>query len=251
MILCVDIGNTSIKCGFYDDEKMVDFFAIDSSRERSSYQYSAILNTFIKDSFEIDGAIISSVVPSLTTTLKLALQSFVKGKILILNKNLKTKLPIKIDNPNELGSDLLAGAIGAKMKYEPPFVVADLGTATKLYVVSKEGFFIGVIIGAGMDVSLKALVDKTSLLLETPLEAPSKIIGKNTKDSIQSGIVYGQAYMISEFARRIENELGYNLTRVLTGGFSNIIKQEVVCFNHEPNLVLDGLYHIYKMNIER
>ena len=110
------------------------------------------------------------------------------------------------------------------------------------------GNYIGGIITSGMEVSMKALDQSTSLLLEVPLISPKKIIGKNTKDSIQSGIVYGQAYMISEFARRMEQELGYKLERVLTGGFSKEIKDRVVCFHDEENLVLDGLYKIYHLN---
>lgn len=99
-----------------------------------------------------------------------------------------------------------------------------------------------------MEVSLKALVQNTSQLLETPIKAPENIIGKNTKDSIQSGIVYGQAYMVSEFARRIEKELGYELNRVLTGGYADRIKNEIVCYNYDPYLVLRGLNHIYQIN---
>ena len=144
--------------------------------------------------------------------------------------------------------DLLCGAVGAISKYSFPLVVADLGTATKMYVVDKDGNYIGGIITSGMEVSMKALDQSTSLLLEVPLISPKKIIGKNTKDSIQSGIVYGQAYMISEFARRMEQELGYKLERVLTGGFSKEIKDQVVCFHYEENLVLDGLYKIYHLN---
>ena len=250
MILCVDVGNTNIKCGIYYEKKLQSFFVIDTNKERSSFQYKVLFEQFLKD-FKITGAIISSVVPLLTNIIKNSLINIVEGEIFILNRNLKTKLPIKIDNPNELGADLLAGSIGAINKYSYPLIVADLGTATKLYVVSKEGAFIGCVITAGMDASLKALINKTSQLMEVSIEAPQHILGKNTKTSMQSGIVYGQAYMISEFARRIEKELGYSLNRVLTGGFSSIIKNEVICFNFEPYLVLDGLFNIYQMNIGR
>lgn len=143
---------------------------------------------------------------------------------------------------------MVVGAVAAKKKYGYPVVVADLGTATKVYVIDKEGSFIGCSITAGMESQLDALVSKTSLLHEVTIEAPEKIIGKNTKDSLQSGIVYGQAYMINEFARRIEAELGYKVERILTGGYSSIIKNEIVCFHYEENLNLEGLYYIYLIN---
>ena len=246
MILCLDCGNTSIKIGLFKNDTLIKVYTLKTDRNKSSDEYALSISGLIKQ--KIDGAIISSVVPLLTLILKDAIKSCFNVDALILGKKIKTKLPIKIDNPSELGSDMLAGAIGAKAIVPFPFIVADLGTATKLYVVDKKGDFIGGIITAGMQISLKALVGNTAQLLETPIVAPNKIVGTNTKDSIQSGIVFGQAYLVSEFARRIEKELGYELNRVVTGGFSKEIKDEIVCFHYEPYLVLKGLYNIYKIN---
>ena len=246
MILCLDCGNTRIKIGLFEGNELKKSLSIKTDRTRSSDEYAISFSSLIKQ--EVTGAIISSVVPLLTDTIFYALKTAFNVNALVVSKKLKTKLPIKTDNPVEVGSDLIAGAIGARLSTPLPFIVADLGTATKLYVIDKNGAFIGAIITAGMEVSLKALVQNTSQLLETPIEAPSKIIGKNTKDSIQSGIVYGQAYMVSEFARRIEKELGYELNRVLTGGFADRIKDEIVCYNYDPYLVLRGLNYIYQIN---
>ena len=246
MILCLDCGNTRIKIGLFEGNELKKSLSIKTDRTRSSDEYAMSFSSLIKQ--EVTGAIISSVVPLLTDTIFYALKTAFNVNALVVSKKLKTKLPIKTDNPVEVGSDLIAGAIGARLSTPLPFIVADLGTATKLYVIDKNGAFIGAIITAGMEISLKALVQNTSQLLETPIEAPSKIIGKNTKDSIQSGIVYGQAYMVSEFARRIEKELGYELNRVLTGGFADRIKDEIVCYNYDPYLVLRGLNYIYQIN---
>ena len=246
MILCLDCGNTRIKIGLFEGNELKKSLSIKTDRTRSSDEYAISFSSLIKQ--EVTGAIISSVVPLLTDTIFYALKTAFNVNALVVSKKLKTKLPIKTDNPVEVGSDLIAGAIGARLSTPLPFIVADLGTATKLYVIDKNGAFIGAIITAGMEISLKALVQNTSQLLETPIEAPSKIIGKNTKDSIQSGIVYGQAYMVSEFARRIEKELGYELNRVLTGGFADRIKDEIVCYNYDPYLVLRGLNYIYQIN---
>ncbi|MBQ9266048.1 MAG: type III pantothenate kinase [Bacilli bacterium] len=246
MILCLDCGNTRIKIGLFEGNELKKSLSIKTDRTRSSDEYAISFSSLIKQ--EVTGAIISSVVPLLTDTIFYALKTAFNVNALVVSKKLKTKLPIKTDNPVEVGSELIAGAIGARLSTPLPFIVADLGTATKLYVIDKNGAFIGAIITAGMEVSLKALVQNTSQLLETPIEAPSRIIGKNTKDSIQSGIVYGQAYMVSEFARRIEKELGYELNRVLTGGFADRIKDEIVCYNYDPYLVLRGLNYIYQIN---
>lgn len=247
MILVIDIGNTLIKLGLFNGDSLKSVFKINTNRSFSSDEYSREISTMLNEK-EISGAIISSVVPLLTNCLKNAIKKVYKIEPLIVSKNLKTRLPIKIDNPSELGSDLLCGAIGALKKVKAPLVVADLGTATKMYVIDKNGALIGGMITSGMKISLESLVKNTSQLLETPLEEPKYIISKNTKECIQSGIVYGQAFMVSEFARRMEKELGYSLNRVLTGGFSEVIKNQIICFEYEPYLTLEGLYEIYKMN---
>lgn len=249
MILTIDIGNTLIKLGVYEGDHLKSVYKITTNKNLSSDEYATKIYSIINEK-ELNGAIISSVVPFLTNVIKFAIEKTYKIIPLIISKEIKTKLAIKIDNPSELGSDLLCGAIGAIKKYKPPFVVADFGTATKMYVVDKSGSLIGGMITSGMKISLESLVSNTSQLLETPIEKPKHIISKNTKECIQSGIVYGQAFMVSEFARRMEKELGYELKRVLTGGFSEVIKDQIVCFHYEPTLTLDGLYEIYKMNEE-
>ena len=250
MILCLDCGNTAIDLGFYDETGLLKSRYLFLSREtRGSDDFVMRLKLLAsQDNLSCNGAIISSVVPSLTKVLADAIAKVFNVKVKILNKDLKTKLPIKIDNPKELGTDFISTAVGALEKYKAPLVIADLGTTTKLSVIDKNGCFIGGVITAGMKVSLKGLVDNTAQLYDVLLEKPNKIICKNTKECIQSGVIYGQAYMVSEFARRMENELGYSLNRVLTGGFSKIIKDEIVCFAYEENLALDGLFKIYKIN---
>ncbi len=248
MILCLDCGNTLIKCGIYDKDELKQFFTLDSKLSKSSSEYEIIFKNIIKDGFKIDGAILSSVVPLLSTPLTKAIKSLFNVDTMLITKAIKTGINIKIDYPNELGNDMLCGAVGAKAKYPIPCVVADLGTATKMYVVDKDGSFIGGIITCGMEVSMKALDNSTSLLTEVNLKAPKKIIGKNTIDCIKSGIIFGQAYMISEFARRMEKELGYSLNRIITGGFASEIKDQVVCFSYDEHLVLDGLNYIFKIN---
>ncbi len=249
MILCVDCGNTEIKFAFFDSDEMVSRFSINTSESLSSDDYSIRIK-FLSENLanNVKGAIVSSVVPSLTKVLVLAIKKAFGCDVKILNNSLRTKLPIKIDNPKELGSDFLCTAVGALAKYKPPFVIADLGTATKMSVVDKNGNFIGGIITTGMKVSLEGLVKSAAQLYSVEIAAPKKIIGRNSIESIQSGIVFGQAFMVSEFARRMESELGYKLTRILTGGFSSIIKDQISCFCYEKDLSLYGLNIIYGIN---
>src|SRR5574344_519221 len=221
MVLTVDCGNTLIKLGLFDGDSLCNVFKINTNRNRSSDEYAKEMKDLIKvDS--LDGAIVSSVVPLLTHELVSAIKRAFKVNPLIVNKELKTKLPIKIDNPSELGSDLLCGAVGALKKYKCPLVIADLGTATKMFVIDKNGNMIGGMISSGMKINLEGLVHNTAQLMETPLEKPKRI-------------VYGQAFMVSEFARRMEQEIGYELGRVLTGGVSDVIKDQIVRFHHETN----------------
>lgn len=250
MILCLECGNTCIKLAFFDEKgSIVEKFLLKTQEDLSSDEFMLKIS-LLTDKYKgmIEGAIISSVVPTLTSFLKESIDKLFKIDSKVLNQNLKTKLPIKIDNPKELGTDFICTAIGALSLYKAPLVIADLGTATKLSIIDKSGALVGCVISVGMNVSLKALSSSAAQLYDVTLVPPKKIIGKNTKESMQSGIVYGQAYMVSEFARRIENEIGYPLTRILTGGYSNIIKDQIVCFNYEENLSLLGLYLIYKMN---
>lgn len=248
MILCVDCGNTSIKFALVENEEIKKTYLIKTIRDKTSDEYAYSFKSLIGSDAKIDGAIISSVVPLLTLSLHRAIEVAFNVNALVVGKSLKTKLPIKIDNPNELGADMLCGALAAKLKFGDSTLVADLGTATKIYVIDKNGSFIGGVITCGMEISLKSLVNSTSQLLETPLLVPNKIIGRNTKDCIESGVVYGHIFMIESFAKKMEQELGYKLKNILTGGFSKVIKNSISGFYYDEYLIFKGLYEIYKMN---
>ena len=246
MILALDCGNTMIKVGVYEGKTLKSHFKIRSDRNKSYEEYAIMFKNYISE--KIDGAIISSVVPILTDICVLIIKNLYDVEPLIVGKGIKTKMSIKIDNPSELGSDMLCGAIGAFSKYNEPLLVADLGTATKIYVVDKNKSFIGGIITAGMESSLKGLVGSTSLLHEVSFNLPSKIICKNTKDCIQSGIINSQIFAIKEFAKEMEKELGYSLKKVISGGFSEVIKEKLPEFDYIEHVVLDGLVEVYYAN---
>lgn len=252
MNLCIDCGNTLIKFGLFKDDKLFLFFSILSKNNLSIDDLSIRITSYIGKYFnEIKGALISSVVPSLTFIIKKAIDKTFNIDSKILNKEIKTKIALKIDNPNELGSDFLATSIGALDRFKFPMLIADLGTTTKISVIDKNGHFIGGMITSGMKLSLESLAKNAAQLFEVPLVLPKRIIGKNTIECIQSGVILGEAFMIKEFAFRMEKELNYPLNKILTGGYSEIIKDELNEFNYERYLSLIGLNRIYNLNFNK
>ena len=251
MILAVDVGNTNIVLGVLDGDEIVVNGRLSTNIYETEEEYAIKLKSFlsIHDFPQIDGAIISSVVPPLIGTLKKAIKIITGVSAMVVGPGIKTGLSIKIDDPSQLGADLAVGAVAAKAKYPCPIIIFDLGTATTGTVVDKEGNFIGGFIANGVMASLNALSSKTALLPQIDLTAPKKIIGTNSIDCMKSGAVIGTAAMLDGFIERYEEELGEKASVVITGGLSRAIakncKHEV---NYEENLLINGLKIIYDKN---
>lgn len=254
MLLAVDIGNTNITIGLYKNDKLIFVSRLATERKRMPDQYAAELDSIFKlhsiDTAEFKGAIISSVVPELTGTIKAAVGFITKQTPLIIGPGVKTGLNIKIDNPAQLGADLVAGAVGAISKYELPCLVLDMGTATKISVIDSNGDYKGCTISAGVRISLDALSTGTSQLPAISLDAPPSAIGTNTVTSMQSGTVLGTAAMIEGMCQRLENALGEKAkTIVATGGIAaDIIRYCDMDIKYDSDLILDGLKFIYNKN---
>lgn len=256
MILAIDVGNTNTQFGaFDDDEKLVFESRIATNHFRMEDEYAVTLMDILKlygvDAHGIDGAIMSSVVPPVTVQLKPAVEKVCGCRVKVVGPGLKTGLNIKIDEPASLGGDLAAVAVGAKEKYPLPAIVIDLGTATKVLAIDKNGAFIGGIIAPGLKISAEALAAKTAVL---PLigisgEPIKKVIGSNTIDCMRSGLLNGAAFMLDGFIESFESEIGEKCTVIATGGFSSVVKP--LCktdFVLNENLILIGLLEIYKKN---
>lgn len=255
MILAIDVGNTNIVIGGCDDREKIIFkasIATDHSKtyEQYSVEINSILELFNVDSQMIEGSIISCVVPPLTNVVKKAVNLITGTTSLIVGPGIKTGLNIKIDNPAQLGSDLAVGAVASLDIYTPPIIVFDLGTATTASVIDTNRNFLGGIIFPGINVSLEALFSQTSQLPKISLENPGDVIGRNTVDSMKSGIVYGNASMIDGIADRIEAELGEEATIIATGGLAETIvpysRKKIIV---DPDLMIKGLYLIYLKNL--
>lgn len=254
MILTTDIGNTNITTGIYNENDLLFVIRTATDRTRTPDQYAvelrAMLSLHEADSFNFDGAIISSVVPELTEVIKEAIHTVTKQTVLVIGPGVRTGLNIRIDNPAQLGADLVAGAVGALHKYTMPCLVLDMGTANKISVLDSAGNYRGCTISAGVGISLRALSSGTSQLPAIPLNAPANAIGTNTVDSMQSGTVLGAAAMLEGLCARLEDSLGEKVnTVVATGGIAgDIIRYCNMDIIYDPDLILDGLKFILEKN---
>ncbi len=253
MLLTVDIGNTNITLGAFEESalKFTARLATDTCKTADQYavEIKNLLSLYYLDTEDIEDCIIASVVPSVGKSVGNAVSKLCHIVPLMLGPGVKTGLNIKIDNPAQLGADLVAGAVGALDSYTTPCVVIDMGTASTISVLDKNGTFLGGVIAAGVRLTLKALAENTAQLSAIHIEAPKSVIGANTTECMQSGLVYGTASMLDGLLNRIEKELGETPTVVATGGLSKeIITHCEYNIIYNENLLLDGLRVIYEKN---
>lgn len=253
MLLAIDIGNTNITLGLFDDSilSMTGRIATDTKKTADQYaiEIKDILTLHGQDVSQVEDCIICSVVPIVGSAVSDAVALLCDTVPLMLGPGVKTGLNIKIDNPAQLGADLAAGAVGALAEYTMPCIIIDMGTATTVSVLDRNGSFLGGAIAAGMKLTLNALASGTAALPSLSVSSPKTVIGHNTADCMQSGIVYGTAAMLDGMIERMEEELGESATVVATGGLAreviNYCKKEII---YNENLLLDGLRHIYEKN---
>lgn len=252
MIFVVDVGNTNTVLGVLDGERLVASGRLATTVNETEDDYAMKLYSFIQiNKIEnIDGAIISSVVPALNRTLTKAIKVVAGVDALIVGPGVKTGLNIKIDNPAELGADLVVGAVASINKYPCPQVIFDLGTATTASVIDSNKTYIGGAVLCGVKTAINAISSSTAQLPQIDISAPKKAICSNTVDCMRSGAVFGTAYMMDGLVEKFEQELGEKLTVVVTGGLGKTIskecRREVI---YDENLLLDGLRIIYEKNI--
>ena len=253
MNILVDIGNTTIAVALYKDEKFVKKIIVSTLVDKVEDEYFLLLHTMLNKyiSEKVEHILISSVVPKVTRTIKAVLKRLFNIEPKVFGVGYKTGAMIKIDNPSELGSDLVCDVVGGLHLYQEPMIIVDLGTASKILVIDNTKAFIGCVIAPGILTSASTLIDKTSLLPETDLVLPKNLIGKNTSDSLKAGMVVGHAEMIKGLCYQIEKQLGYPCKRILTGGNSFPVKDYLtrIGFQFSENLLFDGLKVILDKNI--
>lgn len=253
MNICVDVGNTLVKIGIVENNVLIKTLSFKTEINRSEDEIEAIVLSLIRKSgISIPSnpfIILSSVVPSLNISLKNVLKKLFGNNLYVLGVGLKTGVALKVDNPMEVGSDLIADIAGLKEKYGYPAIVADLGTATKILLLDKDGFFSAASIAPGLTISANSLTKRGELLPNVSLEAPKKVLGKNTTQAMNSGIVYGHLELVEGLVRRFEKELGYECKKVLTGGNALYIK-DIISKDYilDLDLAINGLNIILEKN---
>lgn len=253
MILAIDIGNTNIVIGCIERGKTHFIERISTDRSKTEIEYAIViknvldLNHITPD--HLEGGIIGSVVPQITGIVKIATEKILQKKVMVLGPGIKTGMNILMDNPAQVGSDLIADAVGAISEYPAPLIIFDMGTATTVCVVDSKKNYIGGMIIPGIRTSLDALTANAAQLSGIELSAPKRVIGKNTIEGMRSGIINGNAASVDGIIIRMEEELGEKATVVATGGLAKTIipycRQQVIL---DEDLLLKGLLYLYEKN---
>jgi len=254
MLLCIDVGNTNIVLGVFKDDTMLNHWRIRTERDMTGDELGLLINNlFVPEQFEmsgIDATIISCVVPPLLNAFKEFCQRYLHHEPLVVDPDMETGMPIKYDNPKEVGADRIVNAVAAYQKYRTGLIIVDFGTATTFDYISSEGVYEGGAIAPGITISAEALFQRASKLPRVEIFAkPKMVIAKETIASINSGLIYGYAGLVDGIVNRIKKEVGFDTTVIATGGLAPLIKSEATTIDYvEEFLTLEGLKTIFKLN---
>ena len=253
MILAIDIGNSNIVIGGLEGDEICFEARLRTEATKTSDQYCVdlkiLMDVYGVKAEQLEGAIIASVVPQVLNSFQTAVKKLTGKGALVVGPGLKTGLNILLENPSQTGADLVVGCVAALREHKPPMIVIDMGTATTMSVLDKNGAHIGGCIIPGVKISMDALTDKTALLPGLQLDQPKKAIGRNTIDAMRSGIMLGAACMLDGMVERMEAELGYKTTVIVTGGIAKFIvpmcKTPMI---YDKDLIIKGLAALYRDN---
>lgn len=254
MLLAIDIGNTNTILGVYYKEKLISNWRMTTTNYKTADEMGIfILSLFEHNNIDyknIKGVIISSVVPDIMYSLRNGINKYFDIKPMIIGPGIKTGINIKTDNPKEVGADLLVNSVASKEIYGGDIIIVSYGTATKFNIVFKNGEFPGVIICPGLEISSEALYQKAAQLPKVEIKKPNSVLGKNTIDSIQSGLVYSAVGETEYIVKKLKHEYHTIKFKVIaTGGIGRTITQYTDCIDeYNPNLTLEGLRIIYNKN---
>ena len=245
MFLAIDCGNTSVEFGFFENHQLLCTYRAKLVTGKPSDDYIVGLSLFLEskkiDPSSVQDALISSVVPSFNEALRETVLSVFHLEPFFIGPGFASGVRVNSDNPKEVGADLIADCAGAKALFGAPAIICDLGTASKVILCGPDGAFEGCVIAPGVGISLNALVGKAALLGEVDVKIPAKHLGKNTADSISSALTYGNAYALKGLADQIEKEAGYSCKRILTGGYSKLVRPLMEEYQYISHLGLYGL----------
>lgn len=253
MLLTVDIGNTQTALGLFDEDDLVNHWVFNTRAQDTADELQFLLaGQFSLSNISLEqchDVVLASVVPALTECWEIVARRITGKDPIVVGPGIKTGVPMRYDNPAEVGADRIADAIAAIDMVGAPAVVVDLGTTTNIEIIDKEGRFLGGIIAPGMGTGAAAMFENAARLPQVDIVQPGHTIGTNTIDAMRSGIVYGEVARIDGLVRMIFDEIGYETPVIATGGFSGIIADLSQSITHrEPRLTLYGLRRIYEKN---
>ncbi len=253
MLLALDIGNTNIAFGIFEEETLRAKWSIATDLNKTADEYAVLLlNLLPQESLalsDIDHTVICSVVPPLDPVIDELSQRYLRTSPLVVSPGIKTGVRLGIDNPREVGADRVVNAAAAHRIYSGPIIIIDFGTATTLDAISEDGDYLGGAIAPGIGIAAEALFTRASKLPRIELIPPEHAIGRNTVTAMQSGVMFGYVGLVESLVSRIRQELGGKVKVVATGGLAYVIAKETKVIDEvNPNLTLLGLRFIHEMN---
>jgi len=247
-LLAIDVGNTQTGFGLFEGAELREHWRVATERNRSGDELGALFGNFL-DLSAVEGVAVASTVPQLHRAYEDFAKEYARAELLEVCPGVKTGVPVRYDDPREVGPDRIANAVGAVERYGAPCIVVDFGTSTNFDVVSPAGEYVGGVLAPGIEVSMEALAARAARLFRIDFAAPETVIAKNTAQSLQSGLVYGFAGQVDGIVDRIRGELGVEARTVATGGLADLIVPHARTLEQiDPFLTLEGIRLIWERN---
>jgi type III pantothenate kinase len=248
VLLAVDVGNTQTVFGLFDGSTLSEHWRIATEDHRTGDELGALIGRFL-DLDRVNGICLSSTVPQLVREYEIFADRYAHAPLLVLGPGVRTGIPIRYDDPREVGPDRIANAVAAKERHGAPCIVVDFGTSTNFDIVSSDGEYVGGVLAPGVEISMEALFSRAARLVKVDFSEPPAVIGKTTASGLQSGLVYGFAGLVDGIVGRIRTELGVDAKAVATGGLADLIApQSDTIATVDPWLTLEGLHLVWELN---